>query len=89
MGTVGERGRAQGHWGDDEHSAHRTVMLVGPRPCSLQRAQASASARRELKRAWTKIVAKIGKARQSRKQAHEQQRLGRDPERVGTQVDIM
>ena len=36
-----------------------------------------------------KIVAKFGKGRQSGKRAREQQRLGRDPECVGTQVGIV
>ena len=42
-----------------------------------------------VKRAWTKIVAKYGKARQSGKRARAQQRLGRDAERVDMQVGIM
>ena len=47
-GTVGERGRAQECGGGDEHSAQRTIGLAGPRPCSLRRAPALVSARREL-----------------------------------------
>lgn len=49
-GTVGEWRRAQGREGGDEHSAHHTVALAGPRPCWLRRAPASVSARRELRR---------------------------------------
>ena len=41
------------------------------------------------KRAWTKIVAKFGKLRQSGQRAREQQKLGRDAERVDTQVGIV
>ena len=47
--TVGERGRTQERGEGDEHSAHRTVGLVGPRPCSLRRAPSSVSAREELR----------------------------------------
>ena len=36
-----------------------------------------------VKRAWTKIVAKFGKARQAGKRARAQQRLGRHSERAG------
>ena len=63
-GTVGERGRALGHWGDDEHSAHRTVTLAEPRPCSLRRAPASASVRGELmalRRGWWQSLARSGR----------------------------
>ena len=42
-----------------------------------------------VKRAWTKIVAKFGKLRQSGQRAREQQKLGRDAERVDTQVGIV
>ena len=53
----------------------------------LTGASSGISERQEgVKRAWTKIVAKFDKARQSGKRAREQQRLGRDSERVGTQV---
>ena len=48
-GTMGERGREQDREEGDEHSAERTVALAGPRPCSLRRAPASASARAELR----------------------------------------
>lgn len=44
-GTVGERRRAQDQEEGDEHSAERTMALAGPRPCSLRRPPASASAR--------------------------------------------
>ena len=37
-----------------------------------------------VKRAWKNIVAKFGKLRQSGKRAREQQRLGRDAERIDT-----
>ena len=53
--TVGGRRRAQERGEGDEHSAHRTVGLAGPCPCSLRRAPASASARGELmalRRGW-------------------------------------
>ena len=60
---VGERGRAQERGEGDKHSAHHTVGLAGPCPCSLQRAPASASARgelRELRGRWWRSLARYG-----------------------------
>ena len=42
-----------------------------------------------VKRFGTRIVARFGKVRQSGKRAREQQRLGRNPERIGMQVGIV
>ena len=56
----------------------------------LTGASSGISERQEgVKRAWTKIVARFGKARQSGKRALEQKRIERDPERVDTQVGIV
>jgi len=62
--TVGGRRRAQERGEGDEHSAHRTVGLAGPCPCSLRRAPASASARGELmalRQRWWRGLARSGR----------------------------